>query len=123
MMRAVLLAGVIALVALAVLGSPWPGEQPERARYYDSPEPILPMRFDHPSHATVNCLTCHHEFVDDSGNDTCMSCHVRRPELAAQLEAQFHGLCRDCHVDRDASGEAGGPPRACVACHVIDGKI
>jgi hypothetical protein len=36
------------------------------------------------------------------------------------IETQFHTLCRDCHVEKQAEGEDGGPTRRCLDCHTTD---
>lgn len=111
----------IALVAwILVYGSPFVAEQPELGYHYDSPERILPMTFAHVDHATVSCIDCHHNYVDDTGIEPCMFCHVTNSEVRLLLEEQFHTLCRGCHEDLAATGEAGGPPRQCIACHLAD---
>lgn len=113
---------VVALVAAWVLafGSPIAGERALLEHRYDSPAPILPMTFGHIDHKTVNCITCHHNYVDDTGMGSCMNCHVVNEEVWPLLETQFHDLCRGCHEDEAARGEAGGPPRRCEACHLPD---
>jgi len=82
-----------------------------------SARPMLPVNFDHQDHAGTNCTQCHHDFIDDSGSGSCYSCHKMRPELAPQMEAMFHRLCRDCHVDTRLEGEDAGPLRSCRGCH------
>lgn len=81
---------------------------------------ILPVTFGHIDHTTVNCVTCHHNYVDDSGQGLCFDCHKTDPEVVALIEDQFHALCRDCHVEKQREGEAGGPTRDCHACHEGD---
>ena len=75
------------------------------------------MAFAHVDHAEESCLTCHHNIVDETGVGNCMVCHVRRGDLAPRLESQFHGLCRECHVERQLQGRSSGPTRRCLACH------
>jgi len=91
-------------------------------RYFGSPEPILPMSFAHADHRTVNCVECHHNFVDHTGHERCMKCHVTRKQLFPILEAQFHNLCRSCHARLAAQGKPGGPVRQCLACHHLESK-
>lgn len=110
-------AGVFTLLAL--LGAPF-GEQPRTGHHYGSPEPILPMTFAHRDHVAVQCVLCHHNYVDDTGTESCMGCHVSSTETWPLLEEQFHGLCRDCHVEKAALGEASGPTRHCLGCHLDD---
>lgn len=119
-MRSALLAAALVVGWVWAFGSPVAVEPSIPAHRYGSPEPILPMNFAHKDHQTVGCIDCHHNYVDDTGSDSCMFCHVVNEEVWPLLERQFHDLCRGCHEDRAALGEAGGPPRRCVACHVED---
>ena len=82
--------------------------------------PMLPVTFAHADHTTVNCITCHHNFVDQSGQGLCFDCHLKHPDVRARREEQFHALCRDCHTDRQREDEEVGPLRACSACHTTD---
>ena len=82
--------------------------------------PALPMSFAHQDHMEVGCATCHHNFLDDTGQGLCIDCHKTDPEIAADIEEMFHDLCRDCHVERQREGLEGGPTRACFACHEGD---
>ena len=79
--------------------------------------PILPVKFDHADHGSVNCLECHHNYVDDSGEGYCYLCHKTDITIAADIEEMFHDLCRDCHVTKSSEGEKSGPVRRCVDCH------
>ena len=116
----IIVALIAALIAwLLIFGSPFVGK-PELGHYYGSPELILPMTFAHTDHVTVSCVDCHHNYVDDTGIEPCMYCHVTDAEVAGLLEEQFHTLCRGCHEDLAGDGTAGGPPRQCIACHVVD---
>ncbi|MBT8080599.1 MAG: cytochrome c family protein [Gammaproteobacteria bacterium] len=109
-----------AAVAVVVTGKPTLGEQPVVDHYFGSPEPILPMTFAHADHVSESCVLCHHNYVDDTGSESCMSCHVQRDELLQVLEEQFHDLCRKCHTKKAAAGIDGGPPRRCIACHLAE---
>lgn len=111
---------VLAGVLVVVFGSPIAGEMPVSDHYFDAPAKILPMSFAHLDHVPVNCVECHHNYVDDTGGGLCMNCHVTDKQVWPLLEQQFHDLCRGCHADKEAMGEAGGPPRACMACHLGD---
>jgi predicted CXXCH cytochrome family protein len=77
----------------------------------------LPVAFAHADHRTINCIECHHDFADRSGNGGCLECHKQRAELDALIETQFHDLCRGCHVAERARGQPAGPARACLDCH------
>jgi Class III cytochrome C family len=79
----------------------------------------LRVNFPHDKHTTVNCVTCHHNFLDKTGIGSCLDCHRgARPDLPQAAEPTFHVFCRDCH--RQLALEARtkhGPVRACSGCH------
>ena len=81
----------------------------------------LPVDFPHEKHGTVNCIACHHNFVDRTGVDNCITCHrSERPDLRLGAEARFHTFCMDCHREGDLPmGEPAkrGPVSQCSACH------
>lgn len=111
---------IITTAWIIAYGSPFARQKPEIRHYYQSPEPILPMTFGHSDHVTVGCVDCHHNYVDDTGGEPCMYCHVTNPDVWPLLEEQFHELCRGCHAKLAAEGADGGPPRQCVGCHLAD---
>ncbi len=117
---------VAMLLILLVIGLFWFGtpfsEQPELANHYGAPEPILPMTFAHQDHTATQCVACHHNYVDDTGMETCMTCHVTNAEVWPLFEEQFHALCRDCHVNEHIAGKESGPVRSCIGCHLSDEK-
>jgi hypothetical protein len=78
---------------------------------------VLDMSFGHADHREQNCIVCHHNYVDDTGQGLCIDCHVRDPELRAVFEQQFHDLCRSCHVEERRKGRDAGPTRRCLDCH------
>jgi len=119
-MKLAVFAALAAACLIVAYGSPIAGERPARDHYYESPEPILPMTFAHEDHTTENCLVCHHNYNDDTGSGPCMNCHTNEQDVRPLLERQFHRLCRGCHADKAALGEAGGPPRHCIECHLGD---
>jgi predicted CXXCH cytochrome family protein len=87
-------------------------------------EPLLaraertPLDFPHAKHVTVNCLTCHHNFADGRGMDTCVGCHrSARADLKLGVQAQFHTFCFECHRHPDAGSEKHGPVAGCASCH------
>lgn len=79
--------------------------------------PMTAIVFDHQDHYAVKCATCHHNFFDDTGRDSCYFCHKQRPELALRVQRDFHTLCRDCHAEVAAAGFDSGPQRRCNGCH------
>lgn len=82
--------------------------------------PLLPLTFAHLDHREVNCITCHHNFADDTGQGLCIDCHRIDPEVRLEIEPMFHTLCRDCHVEKHAAGKDGGPVRRCADCHTVE---
>jgi hypothetical protein len=84
--------------------------------------PLLPLAFAHADHQTVNCVGCHHEFVDATPRGPCLECHKTDRTVAARIEPLFHELCLGCHVERQRAGEDGGPVRRCAACHTADDR-
>ena len=117
-MRAFLACAILATIWLLTIGSPLATQRAPSKIRWRSPEPILPMTFAHQDHVSENCLVCHHNYTDDTGNDECMACHVNNQEIWPLLEEQFHELCRSCHEDKQLAGENGGPTRRCIDCHV-----
>jgi predicted CXXCH cytochrome family protein len=82
--------------------------------------PLLPTRFDHKFHKSVNCLTCHHNFVDRGlGPGGCYACHKAWGTTESRrIDTVFHAFCTDCHRRLRAAGEKAGPVKSCAACHV-----
>ncbi|HMM74769.1 MAG TPA: cytochrome c3 family protein [Gammaproteobacteria bacterium] len=79
--------------------------------------PMTAIVFDHQDHSAVSCKTCHHNFFDETGRDSCYFCHKQRPELALTIQRDFHHLCRDCHARVANAGYDSGPLRRCDGCH------
>jgi Class III cytochrome C family len=78
----------------------------------------LPLEFPHDKHRAVNCVACHHNFVDHSGAESCVSCHRSgRSEILVGAEARFHDFCLSCHRDPPASLIGHGPVSGCSTCH------
>jgi len=75
------------------------------------------MTFAHVDHREQNCIVCHHNFADGTGQGLCLDCHLRDAALRVRLESQFHAMCRGCHVDLRRRSETAGPVRACHPCH------
>jgi len=110
--------GVVAIVSAAIAGL-YPQAAGTRLR-----EPLLrrasalPLDFPHGKHGMVNCLTCHHNYADGRGGETCIPCHrSSRADLKAGAEARLHGFCFDCHRHPEAAFERHGPVSGCVICH------
>jgi Class III cytochrome C family len=80
---------------------------------------LLPLHFPHEKHTTVDCVTCHHNFIDKTGVGSCLECHrSSQPNLTQSAEATFHTFCRTCHTDLAQTTDKHGPTRACSTCHV-----
>ena len=78
----------------------------------------VPLDFPHAKHVTVNCLTCHHNFADGRGMDTCVDCHrSSRADLKLGVQARFHTFCFECHRHPDPRLNEHGPVSGCVSCH------
>lgn len=85
--------------------------------------PMKAIVFDHQEHVAVSCKTCHHNFFDDTGRDSCYFCHKQRPVLAATVQRDFHHFCRGCHARIANAGYDSGPLRRCAGCHVSGKRI
>ncbi|MCY1392817.1 hypothetical protein D9M71_76980 [compost metagenome] len=109
--------GLAALIGAGLLATAvhWAHTEQVRKR------PLLPINFDHRTHGQVNCLTCHHDYQDKSqagaADRTCVLCHKQTPALAVRIEADFHSLCRGCHLQQLQRVKASGPVQACRQCH------
>ena len=80
-------------------------------------EPLV-LGFPHDKHRAVNCIQCHHNFVDRSGADSCISCHRSgRADIKVGAEARFHDFCLGCHRDPPAYLTGHGPVTGCQTCH------
>lgn len=78
----------------------------------------LVVDFPHDKHRQVNCVQCHHNFVDGTGADSCISCHRSgRADLRVGAEARFHDFCLGCHRDPPAYLSGHGPVTGCNTCH------
>lgn len=85
--------------------------------------PLLDTRFDHQFHKGVNCVACHHNFVERGlGPKSCYACHKAwgTTELR-RIDMMFHAFCTDCHRREAAAGRTAGPVKSCAACHVAPG--
>ena len=87
---------------------------------YNSPR--LPLTFAHADHAKQQCVACHHNYQDDTGQGLCLDCHRSEPEIAFKMRTQFHNLCMGCHTEKWGEGEDSGPLRSCKACHTVDSQ-
>ena len=83
---------------------------------------VLPMTFAHADHRRQQCVTCHHNYQDDTGHGLCIDCHRSDPEISSLLREQFHELCMGCHTDTRLKSEHSGPLRSCAHCHTEDNR-
>ena len=81
---------------------------------------MLAVNFAHADHTHETCISCHHNFVDDTGSGICLDCHKSNSAIEPLIETQFHELCRECHVRAQQQGDAYGPTRVCSECHRAD---
>jgi DMSO/TMAO reductase YedYZ heme-binding membrane subunit len=78
----------------------------------------LSLSFPHEKHSGVNCLECHHNFVDQTGHSACISCHLRPGgAIKMAIEPRFHGFCLECHRDAARFPDKHGPVAGCTICH------
>jgi predicted CXXCH cytochrome family protein len=78
----------------------------------------LPLDFPHDKHRSVSCVQCHHDYVDRSGQGSCVACHrSARADLQVGVEARFHDFCLSCHRDPPATLVGHGPVTGCATCH------
>ena len=80
----------------------------------------LAMTFAHADHAKQQCATCHHNYLDDTGQGLCIDCHQADQRIAFKMRDQFHELCMGCHTEKRSDGESSGPLRNCGDCHTVD---
>lgn len=110
---AVVLGSLLALLALTRDGTPLLMREPFVRRSVP-----LVLDFPHDRHRMVNCVACHHNFVDQSGADSCISCHRSgRTDLLVGVEARFHDFCLSCHRNPPAYLTGHGPVTGCSTCH------
>lgn len=80
--------------------------------------PIDHARFLHTDHTAFACTSCHHNFVDRSGNENCLTCHKRvsMSELT-RIDRVLHAFCVDCHRMDESTNRKLGPIDDCNGCH------
>jgi len=81
--------------------------------------PIDSAGFLHARHTTVTCVTCHHNFLDDTGKENCLNCHKRvSTDETMRIDRMFHAFCGECHRRESRRGEGkSGPIDDCSGCH------
>jgi len=110
---AIILSSLVALFALMRDGTTLALREPFLRR-----SERLVLDFPHDKHRAVNCILCHHNYVDRSGEDSCISCHRSgRASIQVGAEARFHEFCLGCHRDPPAYVTGHGPVTGCDTCH------
>jgi hypothetical protein len=80
--------------------------------------PVDHAGFSHSDHGGIRCTTCHHNFVDRSGSENCITCHKRLTNAESiRVDRLFHAFCGDCHRSEKAAGRKTGPIDHCTGCH------
>lgn len=80
--------------------------------------PIDHARFLHTDHAGLACAGCHHNFVDRTGTENCLTCHKRLSvSETTRIDSMFHAFCSDCHRTDKRAGGQFGPIDDCNGCH------
>ncbi|MGI6852944.1 cytochrome c3 family protein [Mesorhizobium sp. 1B3] len=80
--------------------------------------PIDHARFLHTDHTGLSCTGCHHNFVDQGGNENCLTCHKRiSVSETMRIDRLFHTFCSDCHRMDMREGKKSGPADDCNGCH------
>ena len=110
---AVVLAALVALIPLTGASTRIALREPLLARTQR-----LVLDFPHEKHRAVRCALCHHDYLDRSGEGSCVSCHRSgRADLRVGVEARFHDFCLGCHRDPPAGLVGHGPVSGCDTCH------
>ncbi|GBQ66220.1 hypothetical protein AA103196_1322 [Ameyamaea chiangmaiensis NBRC 103196] len=84
----------------------------------------LPLYFEHTDHISINCATCHHDYVQarvmrlPGAVPFCVACHKALPDQSVHVAQTFHTLCESCHQRERDAGHRSGPVRDCASCHV-----
>jgi predicted CXXCH cytochrome family protein len=109
----IVLGSIVALLALLHPGASLTLREPFALR-----SERLALDFPHDKHREVACARCHHDFLDRSGQGSCVSCHrSARADIRVGAEARFHDFCLGCHRDPPEYLTAHGPVTGCDTCH------
>ncbi|MBK6581315.1 MAG: hypothetical protein IPG20_00120 [Gammaproteobacteria bacterium] len=117
-MRLAALLFIMLIVAALWRGTPLPVSHPQKARYWDAPQALLPMSFAHDDHRGENCTVCHHNSADDTGADTCMRCHVNDSELRPCSSSSSIDCAWAVMSSVSWPAKKHGPARHCSDCHL-----
>ena len=110
---------ILSLITLLILAMFWTSTDNYKMSNINSE--LLPMTFAHADHAKEQCVTCHHNYQDNTGQGLCIICHQTNEEISYLIEEQFHDLCMGCHTEKVHKKEKSGPMRHCAACHTKEG--
>ena len=109
----IVLGALLALLALLRGGTALALREPLLRR-----DERLMLDFPHDKHRAVSCIQCHHDYLDRSGEGSCISCHRSgRAPIRVGVEARFHDFCLGCHRDPPAYLAGQGPVAGCDTCH------
>jgi predicted CXXCH cytochrome family protein len=110
---AIVVSSLAALVALSRDGAALALREPFLRR-----SERLVLDFPHDRHRAVNCTVCHHDYLDRSGQGSCVSCHRSgRADIRVGVEARYHDFCLGCHRDPPGYLTGHGPVTGCETCH------
>ena len=113
-----LVLGIVLGALVALLGLLQGGVSLAMREPFLSRSERLAINLPHDKHRAVNCVQCHHDYVDRSGQESCVSCHRSgRAALRVGAEARFHDFCLGCHRDPPAYLPGAGPVTGCSTCH------
>ncbi len=80
------------------------------------------LHHNHGEYVNGECAKCHHTTAQ-SNQQACRNCHKSKPETLEGDPVSFYdvkmGLCRDCHREKRAAGEASKAPVLCEECHNV----
>jgi hypothetical protein len=116
--QGVLLAGATVLAAGVLAGiSVEPVAKQRLASLRTSP--VDHARFAHADHGGFTCVACHHNFVDRTGTQNCITCHKQLTSSETmRVDRMFHAFCGDCHREERHARRDTGPIDHCMGCHV-----
>lgn len=85
--------------------------------------PVDHANFLHADHKGITCASCHHNFVDKTGRENCLTCHKRvSTSETMRIDRMFHVFCAECHRNDKADGKKFGAIDDCNGCHAVRTK-
>lgn len=94
-----------------------------------SVSPLLNVTFNHSTHRSVPCRTCHHEEGSEGWYVSCSECHFIEGPRQTEVESSFHAFhskesarsCYGCHQKMAAERPQDFPHFTnCRPCHMTD---